>query len=71
MEKILKKERTKEQTNERARERIEQKFMNERLSKTREIEENPFSGTTSGCSGNFYKILGIPITIFYVKKQEI
>ena len=55
MEKILKNERTNEQTNnERASERIEQKFMNEILSKTREIEENPFfHGTTIGCSGNF------------------
>ena len=42
MEKILKNERTNEQTNERASERIEQKFMNKILSKTREIEENPF-----------------------------
>ena len=42
MEKILKNERTNEQTNERLSERIEQKFMNEILSKTREIEENPF-----------------------------
>ena len=42
MEKILKNERTNEQTNERLSKRIEQNFMNEILSKTREIEENPF-----------------------------
>ena len=40
--KIPKNERTNEQTKERASERIAQKFMNEILSKTREIEENPF-----------------------------
>ena len=54
MEKILKNERTNkrtnertneranEKTNERASERIEQKFMIEILSKTRQIEENSF-----------------------------
>ena len=42
MEKILENEQTNEQTNERASERMEQEFMNEILSKTREIEENPF-----------------------------
>ena len=70
MEKILKNERKNEQTNERASERVEQKFMNKILSKTREIEENPFSGTTIGCSGNFYKIFGIAITIFHVIKKQ-
>ena len=41
MEKILKNERTNEQTNERANERLDQEFMNEILSTTREIKENP------------------------------
>ena len=40
MKRILKNEQTNEQTNERASETIEQKFMNEILSKTREIEQN-------------------------------
>ena len=44
MKNILKNEQTNEQTNERSGERIEQKFMNEILSKAREIEENPRFG---------------------------
>ena len=58
----------KEKTNERASKRIEQRFMNEILSKTREIEENSFSGTAIGCSSNFYRILRIAINN-YAKKQ--
>ena len=56
--------------NERASERIEQKFMNEILSKTREIEENPISGTTIGCFGNFYKILVIAIYYILCEKNN-
>ena len=41
MENILKKERTNERTNERANKRMEQKFMNEISSTTREIEVIP------------------------------
>ena len=58
-----KNDRTKEQTNERASERIEQKSMNEILSKTREIEENPFPAIFE----KYWKLL---ITIFYVKKTR-
>ena len=35
--------------------------MNEILSTIREIEENPFSSTITGCSGSFWKISGIAI----------
>ena len=69
MKKILKNEQTNEQTNERASERIEQKFMNEiRLEKLKKIR---FSGTKIGCSGNFYKILGIAINYISCEKTRI
>ena len=75
MRKILKNEQANERTNERASERIEQKFMNEILSKTREIEENPSNRqtppTTIGCSGNFYKILGIAVNFILWEKNNI
>ena len=70
MEKILKNEQKNEETNERASERIEQKFINEILGKTWEIEENPFSGTTIGCSGKFQKILGIAINFILREKTK-
>ena len=62
MKKILKNEQTNEQTNERASERKEQKFMNEILSKIREIEENPAIFT------KYWELLS---TTFYVKKQKL
>ena len=44
--------------------------MNEILSKTREIEEIRFSGATIGCSGNFYKMLGIAINYILCEKKR-